>query len=154
MTEQKDRELYRWLRLIREFEDRVSALDKQGKLMGGVYSGKGQEAVTVGFCHDLRWDDWVFPLHRDLGAFLVKGADPKRLMAQIFGKRDGFAKGKTRTCTAATSPTGSSAPPPASARHCRLPRGWRTSSRSGRRTAWRSPSSGRGRAAGGTCTRR
>ncbi|HEX7519754.1 MAG TPA: thiamine pyrophosphate-dependent enzyme, partial [Candidatus Deferrimicrobium sp.] len=94
MTEQKDRELYRWLRLIREFEDRVSALDKQGKLMGGVYSGKGQEAVTVGFCHDLRWDDWIFPLHRDLGAFLVKGADPKRLMAQIFGKRDGFAKGK------------------------------------------------------------
>ena len=43
MTEQKDRELYRWLRLIREFESRVSALDKQGKLMGGVYSGKGQE---------------------------------------------------------------------------------------------------------------
>jgi TPP-dependent pyruvate/acetoin dehydrogenase alpha subunit len=42
MTEQKDRELYRWLRLIREFEDRVSALDKQGKLMGGVYSGKGR----------------------------------------------------------------------------------------------------------------
>ncbi|HBG72853.1 MAG TPA: pyruvate dehydrogenase, partial [Deltaproteobacteria bacterium] len=37
---------------------------------------------------------WIFPLHRDLGAFLVKGADPKRLMAQIFGKRDGFAKGK------------------------------------------------------------
>ena len=94
MTEQKDRELYRWLRLIREFEDRISALDKQGKLMGGVYSGKGQEAVTVGFCHDLRWDDWIFPLHRDLGAYLVKGADPKRLMAQIFGKRDGFAKGK------------------------------------------------------------
>ena len=50
MTEQKDRELYRWLRLIREFEGRTSALDKQGKLMGGVYSGKGQEAVTVGFC--------------------------------------------------------------------------------------------------------
>ena len=94
MTEQKDRELYRWLRLIREFEDRISALDKQGKLAGGVYSGKGQEAVTVGFCHDLRRDDWIFPLHRDLGAFLVKGADPKRLMAQIFGRRDGFAKGK------------------------------------------------------------
>ena len=94
MTEQKILELYRWLRLIREFEDRVSALDKQGKLMGGVYSGKGQEAVTVGFCHDLRQDDWIFPLHRDLGAYLVKGADPKRLMAQIFGKRDGFAKGK------------------------------------------------------------
>ena len=94
MTEQKERELYFWLRLIREFEDRVSALDKQGKVHGGVYSGKGQEAVVVGATVDLKPDDWIFPLHRDLGAFLVKGADPKRLMAQIFGKRDGFSKGK------------------------------------------------------------
>ncbi|MGZ8473784.1 MAG: thiamine pyrophosphate-dependent dehydrogenase E1 component subunit alpha, partial [Candidatus Deferrimicrobiaceae bacterium] len=94
MTEQKERELYFWLRLIREFEGRVSALDKQGKIQGGVYSGKGQEAVVVGVCHDLRPDDWIFPLHRDLGAFLVKGADPNRLMAQLFGRRDGFSKGK------------------------------------------------------------
>jgi pyruvate dehydrogenase E1 component alpha subunit len=89
MTEQKERELYYWLRLIREFEDRVSALDRQGKIQGGVYSGKGQEAVVVGVCHELKPEDWIFPLHRDLGAFLVKGADPNRLMAQIFGKRDG-----------------------------------------------------------------
>jgi len=94
MTEQKERELYFWLRLVREFEDRVSALDKQGRIRGGVYSGKGQEAVVVGTCAELRPDDWIFPLHRDLGAFLVKGADPKRLMAQIFGKRDGFSRGK------------------------------------------------------------
>ena len=94
MTEQKERELYFWLRLIREFEDRVSTLDRQGKIQGGVYSGKGQEAVVVGVCHALRPDDWIFPLHRDLGAFLVKGADPNRLMAQIFGRRDGFSKGK------------------------------------------------------------
>jgi TPP-dependent pyruvate/acetoin dehydrogenase alpha subunit len=94
MDERKERELYFWLRLIREFEDRVSTLDKQGKIQGGVYSGKGQEAVTVGVCHNLKADDWVFPLHRDLGAFLVKGADPGRLMAQILGRRDGFAKGK------------------------------------------------------------
>ncbi len=94
MTEQKDLELYYRLRLIREFEGRISALDKQGKLAGGVYSGKGQEAVTVGFCDPLRRDDWVFPLHRDLGAFLAKGSDPKLLMAQIFGKKDGFSKGK------------------------------------------------------------
>jgi len=94
MTEKKERELYFWLRLIREFEDRISALDRQGRIQGGVYSGKGQEAVVVGACHDLRPDDWIFPLHRDLGAFLVKGADPNRLMAQVFGKRDGFSKGK------------------------------------------------------------
>jgi len=148
MTEQKDRELYRWLRLIREFEDRVSALDKQGKLMGGVYSGKGQEAVTVGFCHDLRWDDWIFPLHRDLGAFLVKGADPKRLMAQIFGKRDGFAKGKDSYLHGGTCPTGSSGDV--------VPRrdvtgrgGMAYKFKIRKETAWRSLSSARGRAAGG-----
>ncbi len=94
MDERKERELYFWLCLIREFEDRISTLDKQGKIQGGLYSGKGQEAVTVGVCHDLKADDWVFPLHRDLGAFLVKGADPGRLMAQILGRRDGFSKGK------------------------------------------------------------
>src|SRR4030067_823842 len=47
MTEQKERELYFWLRLIREFEDLISALDKQGKIQGGVYSGEGQEAADV-----------------------------------------------------------------------------------------------------------
>lgn len=94
MDERKERELYFQLCLIREFEDRVSALDKQGRIQGGVYSGKGQEAVTVGVCHDLRPDDWIFPLHRDLGAFLVKGADPNRLMAQILGRKDGFSRGK------------------------------------------------------------
>jgi len=154
MTEQKDRELYRWLRLIREFEGRVSALDKQGKLMGGVYSGKGQEAVTVGFCHDLRWDDWIFPLHRDLGAFLVKGADPKRLMAQIFGRRDGFAKGKDSYLHGGDLSNGIFGATSMLRRPCRSRRGWRTSSRSERKTAWRSPSSARGRAAVGTCTRR
>ncbi len=94
MNEQKERELYFLMVLVREFEGRVAALDKQGRLAGGVYSGRGQEAVTVGICHALRPDDWVFPLHRDMGAFLVKGADPDRLMAQIFGRRDGFSKGK------------------------------------------------------------
>jgi TPP-dependent pyruvate/acetoin dehydrogenase alpha subunit len=94
MTEQRERELYYQMVLVREFEARVAALDKQGKLAGGVYSGRGQEAVAVGVCCDLRPADWIFPLHRDMGAFLVKGADPNRLMAQIFGKRDGFSKGK------------------------------------------------------------
>jgi pyruvate dehydrogenase E1 component alpha subunit len=94
MTEQQERELYYVMVLVREFEERVSVLDKQGRLSGGVYSGRGQEAATVGVCQGLRADDWVFPLHRDLGAFLAKGADPNRLMAQIFGRRDGFSKGK------------------------------------------------------------
>jgi TPP-dependent pyruvate/acetoin dehydrogenase alpha subunit len=94
MNEQTERDLYYRMVLVREFEGRVSALDKQGKLAGGVYSGRGQEAASIGVCHGLRVDDWIFPLHRDMGAVLAKGADPNRLMAQIFGRRDGFSKGK------------------------------------------------------------
>ncbi|HSL91949.1 MAG TPA: thiamine pyrophosphate-dependent enzyme, partial [Candidatus Limnocylindrales bacterium] len=94
MTEQKERELYFWLRLIREFENRVSALDKQGKIQGGVYSGKGQEAVVVGTCQELRPDDWIFPLHRDLGTMLMKGIEPRIMMAQMFAKSTGLSKGR------------------------------------------------------------
>ena len=81
-------------RLLREFEDRVSKLHRQGKILGGVYSGRGQEAIVVGVCYGLRREDFISPLHRDMGAFLVKGVDPNRLMAQLFGKKTGLSKGK------------------------------------------------------------
>ena len=67
---------------------------KQNKIMGGVYSGRGQEAIAVGTCADLKKEDYIFPLHRDQGTFLVKGADPKRLMAQMLGKEEGFSRGR------------------------------------------------------------
>ncbi len=62
-----DRELYEALCLVREFDDRVSILHKQSKIVGGVYSGRGQEAIQVGICQVLHDGDVVFPLHRDLG---------------------------------------------------------------------------------------
>lgn len=79
---------------MREFESRVSKMHHQGRVAGGVYSGLGQEAVTVGSVFDLKREDFVFPLHRDLGAFLVKGVDPKILMAQILGKKAGLSGGR------------------------------------------------------------
>ncbi|HEX9861004.1 MAG TPA: thiamine pyrophosphate-dependent dehydrogenase E1 component subunit alpha [Nitrospirota bacterium] len=79
---------------MREFESRVSKMHHQGRVAGGVYSGLGQEAVTVGSAYDLKPEDFVFPLHRDLGAFLVKGVDPKVLMAQILGKKTGLSGGR------------------------------------------------------------
>lgn len=94
MENKEDQELYFYLKLTREFEDRVSKLHRQGKILGGVYSGKGQEAIVVGVCHGLHREDFVAPIHRDMGAFLVKGVDPKRLMAQLFGKKTGLSKGK------------------------------------------------------------
>jgi len=91
---ERELELYYYLRLVREFESRVSKMHHQGKIAGGVYSGLGQEAVTVGTVYGLEKEDYVFPLHRDLGAFLVKGVDPKLLMAQILGKKNGISGGR------------------------------------------------------------
>ncbi len=87
-------ELYYWLKLTREFEHRVSRLHAQNKILGGVYSGYGQEAVVVGCSYGLRREDYIFPLHRDLGAFLVKGVPATALMAQLYGKETGLSRGK------------------------------------------------------------
>jgi TPP-dependent pyruvate/acetoin dehydrogenase alpha subunit len=87
-------QLYYWMKLIRAFEDRVSRLHRQNKILGGVYSGAGQEAIVTGICAPLREGDFVAPLHRDLGAFLMRGVDPGRLMAQLMGKETGLSRGK------------------------------------------------------------
>lgn len=92
--ERLDRELYDKLCLIRAFDERVSTLHRQNKVVGGVYSGVGQEAVVVGCCQPLRDGDLVFPLHRDMGVFLMRGIEPRRLMAQILGRRDGLSGGR------------------------------------------------------------
>ncbi len=94
MTENEDQQLYYYMKLTRDFEDRVSKLHRQGKVLGGVYSGMGQEAIAVGVCYGLRREDFISPIHRDMGTFLVKGVDPKLLMAQLFGKKTGLSKGK------------------------------------------------------------
>ena len=87
-------EMHYSLRLSRAFEERLSVLHRQGKIIGGIYSGIGQEAITVGACYGLRREDFICPLHRDLGAFLLKGVPARVLMAQVFGKRTGLSKGK------------------------------------------------------------
>lgn len=90
----RDLELYYLLKLTREFEYRVSRLHAQNKISGGVYSGFGQEAVVVGTTFDLKREDVIFPLHRDLGALLVKGVPPGVVMAQLYGKATGLSRGK------------------------------------------------------------
>src|SRR5690349_11742984 len=86
--------LYFQMKLIRAFEERVSRLHRQNKILGGVYSGAGQEAIVTGTCAPLQEGDFVAPLHRDLGVFLVRGVDPGRLMAQLMGKETGLSRGK------------------------------------------------------------
>src|SRR6266571_2320328 len=87
-------EMFYWLKLIRGFDMRLSILVKQGKVRSGVYTGIGQEAIIVGTCYGLRKEDFICPLHRDLGAFLMKGVEARVMMSQMFAKTTGLSKGR------------------------------------------------------------
>src|SRR5438477_5885834 len=87
-------EMFYWVKLIRAFDERLSILVKQGKVRSGVYTGIGQEAIIVGTCFGLRKEDYICPLHRDLGAFLMKGVEPRAMMSQMFAKTTGLSKGR------------------------------------------------------------
>jgi acetoin:2,6-dichlorophenolindophenol oxidoreductase subunit alpha len=87
-------QMFYWLKLIRAFDERLSILVRQGKVRSGVYTGIGQEAIIVGTVFALRNEDYVCPLHRDLGTFLMKGVEPRVMMSQMFAKATGLSKGR------------------------------------------------------------
>ena len=82
------------LQLARYFDERMEALYRQGRLPGAIYSGRGQEGTHVGVVTALRPGDSLFPTHRDLTAQLAKGLDLKRVMAQFWGRIDGYTRGR------------------------------------------------------------
>ena len=86
--------MYYYLRLTRTLEDRITALYRQGRIVGGVYTSHGMEAIAVGYASALDPSDVVAPFHRDMGAFLVRGITPGEVIAQYLGKRTGPTKGK------------------------------------------------------------
>jgi TPP-dependent pyruvate/acetoin dehydrogenase alpha subunit len=78
--------------LTRAVEDRMVAMYKGGDLLGSLYTGHWHEAISVGAASTLRTDDYMAPIHRDLGAHLWRGMEPWQVMASFMGR--------------ATSPTG------------------------------------------------
>lgn len=82
------------LKLCRYFDERMEALYRQGRLPGAIYSGRGQEGTHVGAAYALRKEDSLFPTHRDLSAQFAKGVDLKRVMAQFWGRIDGYTRGR------------------------------------------------------------
>jgi pyruvate dehydrogenase E1 component alpha subunit len=89
------RRMFYYMVLTRELEDRIERkLYRQGKIVGGVYVGRGQEAIGVGSCILTRPHDVICPSHRDMGAFLIRGMSPRRILAQYMGRRDGYTHGK------------------------------------------------------------
>ncbi len=87
-------QMYRWLVLIRAFEDRVGELWTQGAIQESPHGSQGQEAIAVGACYGLRKQDQVMPSLRTRGAFFVKGVSLRTQMAGMYGKATGPAGGK------------------------------------------------------------
>ena len=89
-----DRMLY-YLELMREIENRIELkLYRQGKILGGCYTGRGQEAIPVGSAILAEKDDWICPTHRDMAAFLIRGMEPRRIFAQYLGRAAGPTRGR------------------------------------------------------------
>ncbi len=86
--------LFRTMLTIRRFEERVSKEYAAGNVLGYVHLYIGQEAIATGVCNNLRIDDRIVSSHRGHGHSIAKGADIKRMMAEIFGKKTGYCKGK------------------------------------------------------------
>ena len=89
------------MKLTRVLEHRIEkVLYRQGKIVGGVYVGRGQEAISVGAAVHIRrtgddgTDDIVCPSHRDMAVFLMQGVTPGRILAQYMGRRTGLTGGK------------------------------------------------------------
>jgi TPP-dependent pyruvate/acetoin dehydrogenase alpha subunit len=95
---QKKLELYRSMLLIRRFEEKLTELCRiEGKLPGMIILCTGQEAVAAGVCGALAKEDVIISNHRSHGHLLAKGADPKEIMAEIYGKGTGCNRGKSGT---------------------------------------------------------
>jgi pyruvate dehydrogenase E1 component alpha subunit/2-oxoisovalerate dehydrogenase E1 component alpha subunit len=87
-------ELYRYLLLTRLVEEKLVALYRQTKIVGGVFRSLGQEATAVGTAYALKPTDFISPLIRDLGAVLVKGIRPREIFAQYMAKAWGPSEGR------------------------------------------------------------
>ena len=86
--------LYRRMMRIRVFEEKVQELHKLGRLPGFVHVYLGEEAVAVGACSMLRDTDHITSTHRGHGHCIAKGADVAPMMAELFGRVDGYCRGK------------------------------------------------------------
>jgi pyruvate dehydrogenase E1 component alpha subunit len=82
------------MKLTRALDNRLLEAYKQGKIAGGSFSQLGHEAISVGAAMALAEGDVIAPMHRDLGAYLVRGITPRRLMAQYFGRATGVSAGR------------------------------------------------------------
>ena len=94
LSEERKLELYYWKRLTRTLEERLAALYRQTKVVGGLFRSLGQEADAVGSAFALERRDILSPLIRNLGSMLVKGATPVEILKQYMAKADSPTRGR------------------------------------------------------------
>ncbi len=89
-------ELYKFLLRPRLIEEKMLILLRQGKISKW-FSGIGQEAISVGITNALNFDEYILPMHRNLGVFTTRNIPLYRLFSQWQGKKSGFSKGRERS---------------------------------------------------------
>ncbi|MFT4825714.1 MAG: TPP-dependent pyruvate/acetoin dehydrogenase alpha subunit [Halioglobus sp.] len=82
------------MKLIREFEERIRAEYQQGKLPGFIHMYRNQEAIAVGACMHLGFEDYIASTHRGHGHCIAKGCDIEDMLLELACKQDGLCKGK------------------------------------------------------------
>jgi TPP-dependent pyruvate/acetoin dehydrogenase alpha subunit len=97
LNKQQCIEIYRWMVLNRKMEQALENLYKQGKVVGGVYFGLGQESCSCASAYALGKDDWLAPMIRNQGALLVRGFEPRDMMMQYMAKAGSPTKGRDGT---------------------------------------------------------
>lgn len=93
-TKAKKLDLYKKMLMVRAFEEKAGELFAQNLIPGFIHLSIGEEASSVGTCSVLRNDDYVASTHRGHGHLIAKGADPKKMFAELFGRKTGYCKGK------------------------------------------------------------
>jgi len=86
--------VYYQMKLARDFETRVAEQYMKGRIGGFCHLYSGEEAVALGALWSLRKDDCVIGSYRDHAYYILRGGDPKKAMAELFGHADGCCKGK------------------------------------------------------------
>jgi TPP-dependent pyruvate/acetoin dehydrogenase alpha subunit len=97
LTREQHLDLYYYMQLNRQLEDRMVRLFRQNKIVGGLYSSLGQEAISVGTAYALEKRDWLAPMIRNIGALLVKGFKPRDIFTQHMAKYTSPTLGKDGT---------------------------------------------------------
>jgi TPP-dependent pyruvate/acetoin dehydrogenase alpha subunit len=87
-------QMYRNMLVTRGVEERGHILFRQGKIPGSFYTGRGNEAASVGSAWAMKTDDWGTPLHRDMGVHITRGVEPWRIFAQYMAREGGPTRGK------------------------------------------------------------